>query len=323
VNDVRITFLGTSAGTPSRERNLAAVAVTMDGRTLLFDCGEGTQQQIIRSPLRFGAIESIFITHLHGDHLYGLPGLVATMGMHSRTAPLDVYGPPGLRAYFEAVRRTSQFNPAFAVDICEVGEGEVRRAGGYRVVAARLEHSIECLGFCVVEDDLPGTFDVHRARALGVPEGPLFGQLVRGTAVTLPDGRVIDPASVVAPPRPGRRIAYCTDTRPTPAAATLARDADVLIHEATYASDLAAEAEERFHSTATEAAQIAAAANAHSLILTHFSPRYRDVTPLVAEARSVFANTTAASDLLVVRLPTPPARPYTPPPRNSPAGRGS
>jgi len=301
VNDLRIVFLGTSAGTPSRDRNLAAVAVVMDGRALLFDCGEGTQQQIIRSPLRFGAIEAIFITHLHGDHLYGLPGLVATLGMHNRTAPLDVYGPRGLAAYFDAVRRTSQFNPAFDVLLHDVGEGEVRRADGYRVVAAHLEHSVECLGFCVVEDDRPGEFDVARARTLGIPEGPLFGRLVHGESVTI-DGRTVAPSDVVGPKRKGRRVAYCTDTRPCAAASALARDADVLIHEATYTSDLANEAVERFHSTAAEAASVARAAAARHLVLTHLSPRYRDPHPLLAEARAIFAETEVASDLATVKV---------------------
>lgn len=295
MDQIRLTFLGTSAGAPTRDRNVACVAVVLDGHALLFDCGEGTQQQLLRSPLRLGAVEALFITHLHGDHLYGLPGLIATLGLYSRVAPLDVYGPPGLRAYFEAVRRTSYFNPAFEVRLYEIGEGDVCHGDGYRVIAARLEHAVECFGFAVIEDDRRGTFDVARAEALGIPPGPLFGRLQRGESVEI-GGRTIAPHEVMGAPRTGRRVVYCTDTRPCDAAVALARNADVLVHEATYTDELRAEAHERFHATAREAASVAKRADAKRLILTHFSARYRDTLQAVAEAREVFDATSAASD---------------------------
>jgi ribonuclease Z len=324
LDQIRVVFLGTSAGAPTRERNVACVAVVLDGRALLFDCGEGTQQQLLRGPIRFGAIDAVFITHLHGDHLFGLPGLVATLGMYGRTAPLDVYGPSGLTAYVDAVRATSQFHPAFEVRLHDVSEGLARAADGYRVTAAPLIHSVDCLGFAVIEDDRPGVFDVERARELGIPEGPLFGQLQRGNAVTLPDGRIVPSSAVVGPTRPGRRIVYCTDTRPCDAAVALARNADVLIHESTYANDMATEAVDRFHATAREAATIAARARARQLILTHFSARYPDTSLLVEEARAVFPNTLAAHDFAEheVLAPTPP-HPYNPPSRESPPEEGS
>lgn len=296
MDQIRIVFLGTSAGAPTRTRNVACVGVVLDGRALLFDCGEGTQQQLLRGPIRLGALEGIFLTHLHGDHLYGLPGLIATLGMYGRITPLDVYGPSGTIAYFDAVRRTSYFNPAFDVTVRDVGEGLVCRGPDYRVEAAPLEHSVECLGYALIEDDRPGTFDLARARALEIPEGPLFGRLQRGEDITLPDGRTIHPNDVLGPTRPGRRIVYCTDTRPCDAAVTLGAHADVLIHESTYADDMATEAVDRYHATAREAAGIAARANARHLILTHISGRYRDTTKLLAEARSVFPSTTIASD---------------------------
>jgi ribonuclease Z len=295
VNQIRIQFLGTSAGAPTRDRNVACVAVVMDGRALLFDCGEGTQQQLLRSNLRLGAIEAIFITHLHGDHLYGLPGLIATLGLYSRTAPIDVYGPPGLSAYFQAVRQTSYFNPAFDVSIYELQDGETRRGEGYRVVAARLDHSVECYGFSVIEDDRRGTFDIERARALGIPEGPLFGRLQRGESIEI-DDRAIAPLDVMGPARAGRRVVYCTDTRPCDAAVALAKNADVLIHEATYTSDLTMEAFERFHSTAAEAATIAKRAYARRLLLTHYSARYPDVTAIGDEARAEFPASETVDD---------------------------
>ncbi len=283
---MRIVFLGTSSGTPSRERNVSAVAIARDdGAVLLFDCGEGTQHQLLRAPVRSGAIEAIFISHLHGDHVYGLPGLLATLSMNGRTRPLDLVGGEGLRDYVEWTLRTSHHHPAFEVRVSE----PPYRGDGFRVEALPLEHVIPCLGFALIEDDRPGRFDRETARALGFEPGPAYAELVRNR----------DPR-VCGPPRPGARIAYCTDTRPAQNSIELARGADLLIHESTYAGDLSREAHERFHSTCVDAARIAAAANAKRLMLTHFSTRYTDVAPLVAEAREVFANTEAAPDLAVV-----------------------
>ena len=291
MQDLGIVFLGTSSGTPSRERNVSAVAVVLDGTVLLFDCGEGTQHQLLRAPVRSGAIEAIFITHLHGDHVYGLPGLLATMSMNGRVRPLTLVGPEGLREHVECVLRTSNHNPIFPIEF-ERGSGFSPTGRGFRVEAALLDHSITALGYCVVEDDHPGAFDPQRARDLGIPPGPEWGALQRAG-----DPRVCGPA------RPGRRVAYCTDTRPCASAAGLARGADVLIHESTYAEELRAEADARLHSTAAGAASVAAEAGVGRLILTHFSTRYRDVAPLLAEARAVFPNTDAAEDFATFRVP--------------------
>jgi ribonuclease Z len=296
MNQVRLVFLGTSAGTPSRERNLAAVALVMDGRALLFDCGEGTQQQILRSSVRAGAIEAIFISHMHGDHLYGLPGLLATMSLHGRGEPLDVYGPPRVAQYLRAVYDASYARTAFDLTMHAVDDGAVIARDGYDVHVRLLDHTAPCLGYCVVEHDRPGAFDVDRARDLGVTPGPLFRMLQHGADVMLDDGRVVRSAEVVGPPRPGRRIAYCTDTRPCRAAIELARGASVLVHEATYGDDMHSEAGERGHSTAAEAAGVARDAGVQRLILTHVSPRYTDASPLLAEARAVFAETELAAD---------------------------
>jgi ribonuclease Z len=281
VQELTIVFLGTSSGTPSRERNVSSVAVVLDGTVLLFDCGEGTQHQLLRAPVRSGAIDAIFITHLHGDHIYGLPGLLATMSMNGRDRPLTLVGPEGLREHVECVLRTSHHNPIFPIDVT----APPYRGDGFSVVSAPLEHSIPALGYCVIEDDRPGEFDPHRARELGIPPGPEWGELQRAG----------DPR-VCGPPRRGRRVAYCTDTRPCASAAELARGADVLIHESTYAEELREDADARLHSTAAGAASVAAAAGVDRLILTHFSTRYRDVAPLLAEARAVFPNTDAAED---------------------------
>jgi len=287
MQDLRIVFLGTSAGTPSRERNVAAVAVILDGKVLLFDCGEGTQHQFLRAPVKSGAIDAIFLTHLHGDHVYGLPGLLATLSMNGRTRPLDLIGPEGTREYLEAVLRTTQHNPLFEIRI----SAPPYRGDGYRVEAAPLEHTLPCFGYLVIEDDKPGPFDPEKARALGIPAGPEWNRLQR----------IGDPR-VTGEPRRGRRIAYCTDTRVCAAAAELAQNADVLIHESTYGNDMAAEADARFHATAAGAAGVAKRAKVGKLILTHFSTRYRDAETLLAEAREVFPATEAAADFAEFRV---------------------
>lgn len=300
MQDIHIVFLGTSSGIPSRERNVSGVAVVLDGTVLLFDCGEGTQHQLLRAPVRSGAIEAIFITHLHGDHVYGLPGLLATLSMNGRERPLTLVGPEGLREHVECVLRTSHHNPMFPIEIVERRLGFSPAGGaeagpvfpGFSVISAPLDHSIPAFGYCVIEDDRPGAFDPERARALGIPAGPEWGALQRAG----------DPR-VCGPPRPGRRIAYCTDTRPCASAVELARGAEVLVHESTYAEDLRAEADARRHSTAAGAAGVAAEAGVGRLILTHFSTRYRDVEPLVAEARTVFPDTDAAEDLATFAVP--------------------
>lgn len=290
MQDIRIVFLGTAAGTPSRERNVSGIAIVLDGTVLLFDCGEGTQHQLLRAPVRSGAIRAIFLSHLHGDHVYGLPGLLATMSMNARSEPLDLVGPVGVRAYVECTLATTEHHPIFPIHIVE----PPYRRDGFQVIAAPLDHSVPAFGYCVIEDDQPGRFDPDRARALGIPAGPEWREMQRRG----------DPR-VTGPPRRGRRIAICTDTRPCANSVELARDADVLIHEATYGNELAREAGERLHSTAEDAARTAAEAGAKRLILTHFSTRYRDVAPLLAEARAVFPDTEAATDLACFEVERP------------------
>jgi ribonuclease Z len=297
MDQIAVTPLGISAGSPTAERHVSSLAATLDGRTLLFDCGEGAQYQLMRAPFRWGRIEAIFLTHLHGDHVYGLPGLLGTLTLHAHEAPLFVYGPPGIRAYLDGVIATTGLHHGFPLEIVEIEEGEARKADGYTVEARRLDHSVECLGFVLIEGERPGRLDVERARALGVPEGPLFANLKRGDDVRLDDGRIVASREVVGPTRPGRRIAYVLDTRPCAAGVELARNASLLVHEATYARDHADEAHKRFHATAEQAARVAAEAGASRLLLTHFSPRYLDPSILVQEARAIFPATDAAVEL--------------------------
>lgn len=272
---------------PSRERNVSSLAVVMDGVVLLFDCGEGTQHQLLRAPVRMGSIDAIFISHLHGDHVYGLPGLLATMSMNDRSRALTVVGPDGVRDYLHGVLATSHHHPIFPIEI----RTPPFHGDGFTVISAELEHSVTSYGYCIIEDDRPGAFDPDKARALGIPEGPQWRELQRA-----------GDARVCGPPRRGRRIAVITDTRPCHAAAELARGADVLIHESTYAEEMREDADARLHSTAAGAARIASEAGVAQLILTHFSTRYRDVTPLLDEARTMFPNTIAAEDLAVVHV---------------------
>jgi ribonuclease Z len=296
--------LGISSAVPTRERNLSSTALLFDGRSILFDCGEATQHQIVRSPVRLGRLEAVLISHLHGDHLYGLPGLLATLSMRGRTEPLALLGPDGLKAFVESAAAASRFVPLFELIISEIEAGEVFRGSGYTIHAAELEHRVRCFGFLFIEDDRPGRFDRERARERGVPEGPLYGQLHRGIDVVLDDGRLVRADEITGPARRGRRIAYVTDTVPCKAAVELARGADLLIHEATYASDMAAEARERWHSTAAEAASIAREAAVGQLLLTHFSPRYGDPEELAREAREIFAATRCAVELEPVAMDT-------------------
>ena len=300
MDQIRVVFLGTGAATPTRERNVSSLAVVLDGATLLFDCGEGTQHQIMRSSVRPGSIDAIFITHLHGDHLFGLPGLLASLGLNGRSRVLHLIGPPGLSRFIAAIPYRGT---AYDISVVESEGGSVFHSDGFAVVASLLEHSVPCLGFSVIEDDRRGAFDVSRASALGVPPGPLFGVLQRGSPVTVGD-RVVHADEVLGPTRPGRRITFCTDTRPCAAAVTLAHRSDLLIHEATYTSDLAGEAASRFHSTAAEAAGVAAAADVASLVLTHISARYASAAPLVAEAAAVFPRVTAAEDFAEIQVDT-------------------
>jgi ribonuclease Z len=305
MDQVAIVPLGISAGSPTCDRHVSSLAVVMDGRVVLFDCGEGTQYQLMRAPFRWSRLEAIFITHLHGDHLYGLPGLLGTLTLYSHDALVAVYGPARFNKYLESIFETTQLHRSYPLEIHEIGEGTIRKAAGYSVEARLLDHSIATFGYCLIEDDLPGRFDVEKALRLNIPQGPMYGALKSGEDVRLADGSFIASADLVGPSRPGRRIAYCLDTRPCDASVELARGASLLVHEATYGNEYAAEARQRAHSTAAEAAQVAVRAKSQRLLLTHFSPRYLDSSPLVAEARAIFPATEACEELRTYDLLRP------------------
>lgn len=312
---MKVIPLGTSSGKPTLRRNVSALAVVREGEWMLFDCGEGTQTQIIKAGLNPNRLSSIFITHLHGDHFNGLAGLLSTMGLDRRTRDLTMVGPRGVNDYLETLARLKILFVNYNLDLREFGPhpsasrltasnglAVVYETEQYRVKYLPLDHRVFTLGYRIEERPRAGRFNLERARALGIPEGPMFGRLQAGHDVELADGRIIDSSQVLGPPRPGKVIAYCTDTRPCRTAIELARDVDLLIHEATFTSDMAEEAREFGHSTARQAAEIAREANAKRLLITHFSTRYPDPRVLLDEAREVFPETILADDLLEVEL---------------------
>lgn len=300
---VRLVFLGTGSGKPTPQRGVSSVGLFRDGELLLFDCGEGTQTQLARSSLRPGPISTVFISHFHGDHVNGLPGLLGSFTLNQRTEPIDIVGPVGLKKWFDTMRELRILWAGFPIRIHEVTEaGVVFRGDGWRVEAAPLKHRIVTWGYVFVEDDRPGRFDLDAARALGVPPGPLYGKLQRGEAIELADGRVVAPHEVLGAGRPGLRIAYCLDTSPCPGSAVLARDADLLIHEATYPAGEERLARERGHSTAADAANCAKNAGAHRLVLTHISQKHQRLDLYRDGARKIFPETVVAHDLLEIDL---------------------
>lgn len=307
---MQITFLGTSSGVPTRSRNVSSVALRLPQRAevWLFDCGEGTQHQLLRSELKSSQIRRIFITHMHGDHIYGLMGLLASCGLAGSTERMDIYGPGDLDDYLRAGKRYSQTNFSYPVQIHAVQPGVLYEDEEFIVSCRMLKHRVPAFGYRVEEKDRPGRFDVEKAKALEIPAGPIYGLLKRGETVTLPDGRQIKGSELCGEPEMGRKVVYCTDTVYCDNAVELAKDADVLIHEATFAHQDAQLAFERLHSTSTMAAQVAHLAGVKQLIMTHFSPRYAPgnaivLDDLLEEARAIFPKTKLAYDFLSYDVP--------------------
>jgi ribonuclease Z len=257
--------------------------------------------------MRYGvsfALSDVFFTHFHADHFLGIIGLVRTLGLQGRTEPMRCFGPRGAKRVLGAALGLGVERGAFEVEIVEVEPGQALPRGDYEIRAFAVEHGSGALGYALVEKDRLGRFDPDRARELGVPEGPLWGKLQRSQSVTLEDGRVVGPETIVGAPRPGRKLVYTGDTRPCAASVDAATGADLLVHEATFGEEEAERARETGHATAREAAQVALAAGARRLVLTHLSARYsRDPAPLLEEARGVFAETVVAKDGLEIPVP--------------------
>lgn len=299
---MEIYFLGTNAGVPTLQRNVTSVALRLleERRTFwMFDCGEGTQHQVLRSPLRLGKLEKLFITHLHGDHLFGLPGLISSRGYQGGTSPLTVYGPPGLKAYLDISLSVSQSRIPYKLEVIEHSGGLVFEDDTFKVEAGLLEHRIDSYGYRVTEKDSPGNLNAELLRSYGLKPGPLYGKLKRGEDITTEDGVVIRASEVIREPKRGRVVAILGDTRPCEGTRPLVQDADLIIHEATFAHDLADMAYQYHHSTARQAAELALEAGGRELLLTHFSSRYsspEELLPLLEEAQAIFPATLLAEE---------------------------
>ena len=299
--DLDLVFLGTSASAPTAHRAPLALLVRRGGERLLFDCAEGTQRQLMRSSVGLPDLEEIFLTHFHADHYLGLPGMLKTFALRQRDLPLTVYGPPGLRDLFSSLGRIFG-KLSYPLELVELRGGDALDRDGYRILAFPVHHGVSAVGYALVEHVRPGRFDVETADALGVPNGPERGALQRGESITLADGRVLTPDSVLGEARPGRRIVIAGDTAPTETVRVLAEDADLLVHEATFLEDERARAAETLHSTALQAAEIAHEARVRMLALTHVSPRYFG-PELAREARDVFPATIVPRDFDIVEVP--------------------
>ena len=299
---LKLLFLGTSAARPTVERSVSALAVVREGETLLFECGEGTQRQMMRYGVGFGLSE-IFFTHFHADHFLGVIGLVRTLGLQGRTDPMRFYGPKGAKRLLTSALSLGVERVPFEVEVVELEADAALHRGEYDILTYAADHGSNALGYVLVEKDRLGKFDPALAKEARVPEGPLWGRLQRGEAVALPDGRTVPPDAIVGSPRPGRKVVYSGDTRPCKATIEAAIGADVLVHEATFSLEEADRAKETDHSTAHEAAEVARMARARRLVLTHVSARYsRDAGPLLEEAQAVFAETVVARDGMEIEV---------------------
>lgn len=299
-----LRFLGTSAARPTVERNVASVALLREGEAFLFDCGEGTQRQMMRYGITFN-LDDVFFTHFHTDHLLGIVGLIRTMSLQGRTESLRLWGPVGAERMIRRAESLGSERLAFGLEIRELTAGDAIPRKGYLIHTFALEHrGPPSIGYVMAEEERRGRFNPEIAAELGIPEGPLWGRIHRGESVTLDDGRVIDPSTLVGETRPGRRVVITGDTRPCAATIVAAEGADLLVHEATFGDEESERAVQTGHSTAREAAQVAKMAGVRQLVLTHVSARYaRDAGELEQEAREVFPQSRVARDGLEIDVP--------------------
>ncbi len=300
-----LTFLGTSAARPTVERSVSSVVIAREGESLMFDCGEGTQRQMMRYGVGF-ALSDIFFTHFHADHYLGVIGLVRTLSLQARTEPLTLWGPSGATQHLGGLLQVGVERATFPIEIEELSPGDKVARGGYDVEVVAVEHGRGAVGYALREHTRLGRFDPDKARALGIPEGPLWGRIHRGESVELDDGRIVDSSELVGPSRAGRLVVLSGDTRPCARLVAAADGADLLVHDATFGQDEKDRAEDTGHSTAVEAAQVALAARVKRLILTHVSARHSvNAKELEEEARSVFPEVVVAKDGMVVEVPFP------------------
>ncbi len=317
--DLDLVFLGTAGSAPTAARGTSATLIRRGGDRLLVDCGEGTQRQLLRSDAGLGDLEDVFLTHLHADHVLGLPGMLKTFALRGRETGVTVHGPRGTRALLEALRVViGRLTYPLAVD--ELAPGDAVERDGYRIETFAVSHGPGAIGYALREESRPGRFEVEAAEALGVPDGPARGALQRGETITLDSGRVVRPEEVVGEPRRGRTIALTGDTAPARSVVEAATGADVLVHEATFLADERARARETEHSTAGEAALVAREADVGLLALTHVSARYAG-SEVADEALQLFPRTVVPRDFDVITVPLPERGPPELVPRGGRRGR--
>jgi len=301
---LEVVFLGTAASVPTVDRALPSIVVKRGNEIIMFDCGEGAQRQMIKARVGFHKKMKILVSHMHGDHVLGLPGALQTMSLLDRSRELEIYGPVGIKAFIRAIQRTVQFVLPFPLEIHEIKrEGVICDEEEYQIKATRTSHVIPNIGYALIEKPRPGRFDAEKAKTLGVPEGPLWSLLQHGQKVRVPSGKMISPNRVVGASRPGRKIAYSGDTRPMDRLVRLAQNADLLIHEATLSDELLERANEDGHSTPSQAAETAKKARVKRLVLTHVSSRYKNTEELLQQAKKIFPNVEVATDFMKLELP--------------------
>ncbi|MHC1625471.1 MAG: ribonuclease Z [Methermicoccaceae archaeon] len=303
---LRVTFLGTSGALPTVDRNPSAIILSTDHESLLLDCGEGAQQQMMRSKVGFGKLSSILVTHTHADHILGIPGLLQTLAFFGREDPITIYGPKGIARLEGVFTLMGTFTPPYELSIKEVMPGDEIRVHRYTVRVFETVHSTISVGYAIVEDERCGRFNRKKAELeLGIPPGPLYSKLQRGESIEW-KGRIIHSSEVVGPPRRGRMVVYTGDTRPCETVVKAAQGADLLIHDGMFTSEHAKLATEVMHSTAAEAAMIARQAKVRQLVITHISARHSEnERKLLREAREEFKNSLVARDLMSMDIPFP------------------
>jgi ribonuclease Z len=302
MTQLHIIFLGTGGSWPTVKRNVSSLAIKRGSEILLFDCGEGTQRQFQQSNLSYMQISKIFITHFHGDHFLGLPGLIQTMQLNDRDKPLHIYGPKGMEDLTDHLLTLGYFRPSYEIISHDLINGDEIDFDEYSIYTLKVKHNVPVLSYCLKEHQRPGKFNKPKALELGIPEGPLFSKLQYGQAITLPNGKKITPGMILGPSRKGRKIVISGDTMPCEEMIAFSKNADVLIHEATFDSELEDIAREYGHTTAAQAAEIAKKARVEKLFLVHVSPRYLDYRVIENDARKIFVQSFVPKDFQEIEI---------------------
>jgi len=299
---MEVIFLGSGGSLPTKKRNLPCILIKRESELLMFDCGEATQKQFFSIKAGVNKDMKIFISHMHGDHVLGLPGLIQSFSLLGREKKLEIYGPKGIKKFLNCIRRTVPFNLSFKINIHEVDEGKILDEKSYIIEAAWANHTIPCLSFALIEKPKPGKFNPEKAKKLGIPEGPLWKKLQMGESIKL-GSKIIESKEVVGPPRPGAKIVYSSDTRPCKTIEKLSKNADLLIFDSTFDDSKKNKAKEYGHSTCVQAAEIAKKAKVKKLILTHLSPIYEEhEEELINQARKIFKETILAEDFMKITI---------------------